>query len=140
GSPSCAVPKRPTDASWPPTWTCWCSRTAFSTRRTSPNPLVRRPTSTWRSSGSTDMAILEVNKNPTRRELIVFGLLFLVFAGIVGSGLYFRSGAHQTARVVWIGGAALSALYFLIPALRKPFYLGWLYLTFPIGFVLSHVI
>jgi len=86
------------------------------------------------------MAILEVNKNPTRRELIVFGLLFLVFAGIVGSGLYFRSGAHQTARVVWIGGAALSALYFLIPALRKPFYLGWLYLTFPIGFVLSHVI
>src|SRR2546422_3987753 len=86
------------------------------------------------------MAIIEINKNPSRRELNVFGLLFLLFSGVVGAGLYFRSGAHEAARGVWIAGFVLTALYFAIPSLRRPFYLGWLYVTFPIGFVLSHVI
>jgi Na+/proline symporter len=86
------------------------------------------------------MAIIEINKNPSRRELTVFGLLFFVFTGVVGAGLYFRSGNHEAGRAVWIAGALLTALYFLIPAVRRPFYLGWLYVTFPIGFVLSHII
>ncbi len=86
------------------------------------------------------MAIIEINKNPSRRDLNVFGLLFLLFAGVIGAGLYFRSGAHEAARAVWIAGALLTLLYFAIPPLRRPFYLGWLYVTFPIGFVLSHVI
>jgi len=86
------------------------------------------------------MAIVEINRNPTRRGLRVFGLLFLLFAGLVGLGLYFRSGAHEGARVVWIAGSVLTAIYFAIPPLRRPFYLAWLYVTLPIGVALSHVI
>ena len=86
------------------------------------------------------MPIIEINKNPSPRDLNVFGLLFLLFAGVIGAGLYWRSGAHEAARTAWIAGALLTALYFAIPPLRRPFYLGWLYVTFPIGFVLSHVI
>jgi NADH:ubiquinone oxidoreductase subunit 6 (subunit J) len=86
------------------------------------------------------MALIEINRNPSRRDLILFGLLFLVFTGIVGAGLYFRRGAHDAARIVWIAGAAVMALYFAIPSLRRRIYLGWIYVTFPIGFVISHVI
>ncbi len=86
------------------------------------------------------MAVLEINKNPSRRDLAVFGLLFLLFAGVAGAGLYFRTGAHEAGMIVWIGGAAVWALYVAIPPLRRLIYLGWIYLTFPIGFVLSHAI
>jgi hypothetical protein len=58
----------------------------------------------------------------------------------VGALFYWRSHAPGVARAVWIGGAALAAIYFAVPPLRRPIFLGWTYLTFPIGFVLSHVI
>ncbi|HMI30851.1 MAG TPA: SxtJ family membrane protein [Candidatus Limnocylindrales bacterium] len=86
------------------------------------------------------MAIIEINKNPSRRDLIVFGLLFPVFTGLIGAGLYFRTGAHEAARAVWIAGVLVALLYFAVPSLRRPFYLGWIYVTYPIGYVLSHVI
>ena len=86
------------------------------------------------------MAIIEINKNPSRRDLNIFGLLLLIFAGLVGAGLYWKSGAHEAARAVWIAGALLTLLYFAVPPFRRPFYLGWSYVTYPIGFVLSHVI
>ena len=86
------------------------------------------------------MALIEINKNPSRRDLTVFGLLLLLFAGLVGAGLYVRSGAHEAARIVWIAGAALVLLFFAVRPLRHPIYLGWIYATFPIGFVLSHLV
>jgi hypothetical protein len=51
-----------------------------------------------------------------------------------------RTHSMPVARAVWFGGGALTAIYFVLPPLRKPIFLGWTYLTFPIGFVLSHVI
>jgi len=86
------------------------------------------------------MAILEINKRPSRRDLVVFGVGLLAIAGIMGAGLYFRRGAHDAARIVWIAGAAITALHFAIPPLRRFIYLGFVYVTFPIGFVVSHVI
>jgi hypothetical protein len=86
------------------------------------------------------MSVIEINKNPSRRELAVFGLLLALFAGVVGALFYWRSHAPGVARVVWIAGAALVALYFAVPPLRRYIYLGWIYATFPIGFVVSHII
>ena len=86
------------------------------------------------------MAVIETNKNPTRRDLAIFGLLLLLFTGLVGAGLYFRAGAHEAARIVWMTGAGLVLLFFAVPKVQRPIYLGWIYATFPIGFVLSHLI
>lgn len=86
------------------------------------------------------MGVIEINKNPSRRDLMIFGLLFLAFAAIVGALFEWRTHAPGAARAVWIAGGAITALFFLAPPLRKPIYLGWSYVTFPIGFVLSHVI
>lgn len=86
------------------------------------------------------MGVIEINKNPSRRDLVVFGFLLLAFAGIMGALFFWRSHAPGVARAVWIAGAALTAIYFSVPPLRRPIFLGWTYLTFPVGFVLSHVI
>jgi len=86
------------------------------------------------------MAVIDINKNPSRRELMVFGLLLAVFVGLVGGLCQLKFNAPSAARAVWLGGGALAALFFLVPKVRRPIYLGWIYAAFPIGFVVSHVI
>ena len=86
------------------------------------------------------MAVIPINKNPSRRDLTIFGWLFLAFAGVVGLMFLWRAHAPGVARAVWIAGAVITAVFFAVPPLRKPIYLAWIYVTYPIGFVLSHVI
>jgi hypothetical protein len=86
------------------------------------------------------MSVIEINRNPSRRDLWVFGLLLVVFTALLGAMFLWRTHSMQVARSVWYAGGALSAIYFVLPPLRKPIFLGWSYLTFPIGFVISHVI
>ena len=86
------------------------------------------------------MSLIEINKNPSRRDLLWFGALFLAFCGIVGGVLVWRFDGMRAARVVWIVGVVVPALYYAIPPLRRPVYLGWLYAALPIGWVVSHVV
>lgn len=85
------------------------------------------------------MSIIEINKNPTRRELNWFGLMFAAFFGIVGAVILFRFGGVTTARVMWAVAGGITVLYYLLPPLRRRLYLGWMYAAYPIGWVVSHV-
>lgn len=85
------------------------------------------------------MAMLEINKNPSAKELVWFGLLLVIFAGGVGSWLFW-GGSPFAGKLVWGIGGGLAAVFFAVPPLRKPIYLGWLYAAYPIGYVVSHVI
>ncbi len=82
------------------------------------------------------MALMQVNKNPSLRDLRVFGLLLPVFFGLVG----WTIDAPSTARIVWGAGLALTAVYFAAPPARRPIFLGWSYATYPIGWTVSHLI
>ena len=86
------------------------------------------------------MGLIEVKKDFTRRELLWFGPLFALFVGIVGSILIYRFGAHTAAYVLWAVAAGLMVVYYLVPAIRRPVYLGWLYAVMPIGWVISHLL
>ncbi len=86
------------------------------------------------------MSVLEINKNPSKRELRTFGWILPLFAVAVGAIFQWRVGAPGAARVVWIAGGALTAVYLAIPPLRRFVYLGWMYASYPIGYVVSHVI
>lgn len=86
------------------------------------------------------MAVIEINKDPSRRELLIFGLLLLAFAALVGGMAYWKFRARNLGVDIWLAGGAISALYFLIPPIRRPLYVGWMYAAFPVGFVVSHVI
>ncbi len=86
------------------------------------------------------MAIIEINKNPSKRELAWFGVIVALFCGLVGALLYWRFGLHTSAYVVWTLGAALTLVYQAIPPIRRSLYVAWLYLFFPLGWLLSHLV
>jgi hypothetical protein len=86
------------------------------------------------------MAVIEIDKNPSRQALSWFGLMFLVFFGLVGGLVSWQFESPTAARGIW-GGAALVVLaYYAMPRLQRPIYLGWLYMAFPIGWVISHLV
>ncbi len=86
------------------------------------------------------MAVLEINRDPSPKTLLSFGALLALFCGLVGALLYWRFDLPQAARIVWIAGLGLAVLYYAVPPLRRPIYLGWIYAAFPIGWLLSHLL
>ena len=86
------------------------------------------------------MALIELKTNPTARDLKWFGLILLAFFGVVGGIVWLRSGSLAIPRIIWGAGVVRAAIYYAIPPARKPMFVGWSYLTYPIGFVVSHVL
>jgi hypothetical protein len=86
------------------------------------------------------MAIIEINKNPSRRELRWFGVLLALFFAIVGTVARFKWHAPAAALALWGAGVVVPALYYAVPPVRKTLYLGWVYATFPVGWVVSHAV
>ena len=82
--------------------------------------------------------MLPINRDPSARDLRSFGLLLAVFVGIVGGLSWWRTGLVPYA--IWGGGGLLALVYGLVPALRRPVYVGWTYAAFPIGWTVSHLL
>jgi hypothetical protein len=87
------------------------------------------------------MKLIELNTNPSRRELRWFaGLWFPLFAALAGVVVWHVAQSLQWAMMVWTVTGGLSLLGWLIPAIIKPVFVGLIFLTFPIGWVLSHIV
>jgi len=84
--------------------------------------------------------MIEINKNPGKTELRWFGLALLAFFSILGGMVFWRTGSLAVPRVLWTIGVSITALYYLAPPLRRPLFIGWSYLTFPLGWLLTHAI
>ena len=85
--------------------------------------------------------MIHIERNPSERQLRLFGaLLFPLFCVIVGAILRFRFGLERAAPPVWGLGAASLALALVRPALVRPIYLGLMLATYPIGWIVSHLI
>ncbi len=86
------------------------------------------------------MAMIEIDRDPSQSALRWFGLLMLLFFCLVGGIVYLKT---ETLTVsAWLGGlgVVLCALYYVVPGLRRPLYLGWMYAALPIGWVVSHLL
>jgi Saxitoxin biosynthesis operon protein SxtJ len=84
------------------------------------------------------MSLIRIDKNPSGRQLAIFGAAWLVFFSLAG-WLSWSRGRHATAETLWVAAA-------LVPlagtASRKAIrlaYVGLSYATYPIGIVVSHV-
>ncbi len=73
-------------------------------------------------------------------DLRWFGVIFALFFAIVGGLGHWKFGAPTAGTVIWLTAAGLTLLYYALPPLRRPLYLGWMYVVFPIGWVVSHVV
>ena len=84
--------------------------------------------------------MIRIERNPSRRQLSVFGLLWLAFFGVFGVTSWWKTGSFGQAGVFWAIAAALPALGLVWPSLLRVVFVAASYVTFPIGFVLSYVI
>jgi hypothetical protein len=86
------------------------------------------------------VALIEIERNPPPEELRKFGLLwFPLFCAILGTVLWRKTGILPIGITLWCMAAPAIVLGALKPPWVRPIYLGLTYLTFPIGFVISHV-
>ena len=86
------------------------------------------------------MALIDFNREPTRRELLWFGLILFAVLGVVGLLVYWKFQAPSVASKIWAVGGGLTAAYYAFRPVRRPLYFGWMYATFPIGWIISHTV
>ena len=85
------------------------------------------------------MSHFRVNRNPSSRDLLWFGLLLPLFITLVGAIARWQFSAPAAALGIWSVGGALAALYWIAPPLRRPVLVGWMYAALPIGWTVSHL-
>lgn len=84
--------------------------------------------------------MIQINRNPSRGDLKWFGLLLLLFFGLLGAMARWRFGHEETAGRFWWIGLGLCVLYYAIPPMRRWIFVGWMYFAFPIGWTISHLL
>lgn len=86
------------------------------------------------------MSLFQTNLNPSRSELRWFGMLwFPAFCVLAGASLY-RRGAPNAAQVLWLLAAATAVSAMVDVRIVAPIYRWMIRLTYPIGWIVSHVI
>lgn len=86
------------------------------------------------------MAIVDINWNPSRKELKAFSLLLIVFFAIVAWLAYRKGASTETAWMIAGGGAVVGIAGLFSPAFIRVVYVVWMTAVFPIGFVVSNVV
>ncbi|MEE3202467.1 MAG: SxtJ family membrane protein [Acidobacteriota bacterium] len=86
------------------------------------------------------MAIIEINTDPSKKELRWFGAMLVVFVLAIGVLVRWQFDAPTVAQRIWIAGGLLSLVYVVVPSLRRWIFVGWIYAAFPIGWTVSHVL
>ncbi len=87
------------------------------------------------------MSLIEINKNPSAKELHLFGKVWLPLLLVVLGGLAWRRDPASVTPWLWWGGAVLAELVaWVLPVAIKWIYIGAMVLSFPIGWVVSNVL
>jgi hypothetical protein len=86
------------------------------------------------------VALIEIKANPSRRELLWFGVIALAVFALIGGVVYWRAESLPWAAAVWCVGVAFSGLFYAVRPLRLPMYRAWMYAIYPIGFAVSHAL
>lgn len=86
------------------------------------------------------MSLIELKTDPSRKDLVWFGLLLPVAAALAGVLVWRSSEDLRVARYIWGAGALLTLIYCAVPRVQRPVFVGWMYAAYPIGWTLSHVL
>lgn len=85
------------------------------------------------------MPLVDINWNPSRKELRVFSLLLIGFGAIVAAILFRRLESSTPSVAALLVSGAVGLVGLIAPLLVRPVYVVWMGLAFPIGWTVSHV-
>ncbi len=86
------------------------------------------------------MALLELDRRPSHRDLLRFGAALPLALSALGGVLFWRASTPTYAFVLWGAAAVLALAFFSVRPFRRPIYLVWTTIVFPVGWVLSHAV
>jgi hypothetical protein len=85
--------------------------------------------------------MIEIQWNPERKQLRQFaGIWFPAFCGLIGWMVGAKSGHWGAVQAGWVVGGLLSAAGIVYPPAIRPIFVGLILLTYPIGWVFSHLL
>jgi hypothetical protein len=85
------------------------------------------------------MSLLRINHHPSRRQLVVFAVAWLVFFALAGAVSWAKD-RPPAAIVLWAMAGAIPLAGIASAKFLRSVYLGMSYAAYPIGFVVSHVV
>jgi polyferredoxin len=87
------------------------------------------------------MALIELKFDPSPREVKQFTTLWLPAAfAILGGIVWYASGSLRIPALLWSIGIVLGVAGTLSPLLGRVLFIAWMSLTYPIGWVMSHLL
>lgn len=84
--------------------------------------------------------LIDLQREPSRRELAWFGVALGCFFGVVGTVVWWRTGVWPAAWALWGVGAVVVAVYYAVAPWRRPIHRVWSYGTYPVGWVVTHLV
>ena len=84
--------------------------------------------------------MIHINRNPSRRDLWVFAVCWLLAGLLITARLWWK--AYSSTTLTAAGGMSLLALVLAVtwPAALRKLYVGMMIVTYPLGVVISYVI
>ncbi len=86
------------------------------------------------------MSIVQINRNPTPKQLNQFGFIWLGFLSFFGVMAWFKLDEPSLAKGLWVAAIVVPVIGWLAPVFMRLVFVGMSYAAWPIGFVVSHVI
>ena len=85
--------------------------------------------------------MIAIQWNPSTKQLRQFAGIWLpAFCGLVGWSIGQKTGHWSGVEIGWVLAGLLSVGGLILPALIRPIFVGLILLTFPIGWVVSHLL
>jgi hypothetical protein len=85
--------------------------------------------------------VISIQWNPETKQLRQFaGIWFPAFCALVGWSIARKTGHWQEVEVGWIVAGVISIAGLVFPPIIRPVFVGLILLTYPIGWVVSHVL
>jgi len=84
--------------------------------------------------------VIDLNLNPSKKELRTFGLCALAFLALVGWIVFRRSGSMPMGASIAGFGFVLAVLGFAVPKALRPVWVALMVINYPIGWVITHVV
>jgi hypothetical protein len=86
------------------------------------------------------MGAIQVNTNPSDKQLRRFAATLPVGAGLIAAVAWWRTGAWPAPAAAWAAATTLAAVGLARPRAVRWVYLALVFLTLPIGWCVSHVL